>query len=567
MTKTLYIGAKCVPSFYIGSGGSSEWVSGVPLEPLTVVTYNGSWYISKKSVPADAAAPQAGEYWAQVPGYITELDADLIEWIQEHIGDLEDDVEELQGDVTELRDDLNDIGFYPEETIYSIITSHSAILPDGTITSGAGETYGVTNKIDVSAFDHFIITTTMGWGNLLYAFYQSDDTFISGEASPSSGYVTITNKNVPIPVNASYIRVSKTNNPYEIKGAHPYELIVQDDVEKLISAVPTKVKCNDLEFSTIDHKWINASGEFIDTTADTYYITGFVDVSEYAEIYITASANWSNRLYAFYDANEDVVLVGTASENTSTFTTVKNGKVTVPSGAKYIVVAGRASSLMPNVAIFYRYVPIGKWYGKKWVCVGDSLTEQNAATSIHYYDYVSETTDITPIIMGVSGSGYARKADQSQAFYQRISSCPTDADVVTIFGSFNDLGTGLPIGSVDDNGTTTIAGCINKTIDNLQTVIPLVNLGIVAPAPWNTTQPSTSGSAYDYVEMLKAICARRSIPFLDLWRCSNLRPWDADFRAIAYSHDGGNGTHPDENGHKLIASRFKAFLETLLIDL
>lgn len=478
---------------------------------------------------------------------------------------IEQGIQGIDNDTSSIKEELNEVGSHPEIEISPTITYSKAISANGSIVSGAGATFGVTDKIDVEEFDNFVITTTMGWGNLLYAFYGEGDVFISGEASQSSGYTTITDKDIEIPENASYLRVAVSNNPYSIKGVEPYKLDIQDDVVKLKSAVPTKIDYNELSFDNVPQKYINASGEFVYATGDTYYITDFVDVSEYDSVYITASANWSNRLYAFYDANEDVVLVGTASENVGTFTTVENEKVTVPSGAKYIVVAGRTTSLMPNVAIFDRYVPIGKWYGKKWVCVGDSLTEQNAATSIHYYDYVSETTDITPVIMGVSGSGYARKADQNQAFYQRISSCPTDADVVTIFGSFNDLGAGLPIGTVDDTGTDTLAGCINTTINNLQAVIPLVNLGIVAPTPWNTTQPSTSGNAYDYVEMLKAICARRSIPFLDLWRCSNLRPWDADFRAIAYSHDGGSGTHPDENGHKLIAPRFKGFLETLLL--
>lgn len=205
------------------------------------------------------------------------------------------------------------------------------------------------------------------------------------------------------------------------------------------------------------------------------------------------------------------------------------------------------------------------WANKKWTAVGDSLTEANSRTSKHYYEYVSDATGITVNVMGVSGTGYANRQDINQAFYQRISAVPTDSDVVTIFGSFNDLSSGLPIGTLTDSGTTTIAGCINKTIDNLQSVMPLVNLGIVAPTPWANSQPSTSGDAYNYVEMLKAICEHRSIPFLDLWRCSNLRPWDADFRALAYSHDDGGGTHPDETGHMIIAPRFKAFLESLLM--
>ena len=124
MSKTLYIGAKCVPSFYIGSGGSSDWQQGIPFEPLTVVTYEDRWYISKRAVPSNAGAPEAGAYWALVPGYVTdvtpeELQAilDDIEDLQEDAGDLDDlettaktnlvaAVNEVKGETTELKDDL-----------------------------------------------------------------------------------------------------------------------------------------------------------------------------------------------------------------------------------------------------------------------------------------------------------------------------------------------------------------------------------------------------------------------------------------------------------------------------
>ena len=465
---------------------------------------------------------------------------------------------------SELKNDLDSVGSHSTKSIDHTITYNKTINSSGVVITIEGATFGVTNNIYVSDYDSLIITTTNGWGNLLYAFYKDDDTFISGEASSSSGYTTITNKQISIPSDAAYVIISKSNNPFSVSVVYPYELNIKPDFDKLKSAYLTQNIYTDISFTAVGQKYINASGQLTTAVGDTYYISDYVDISSYENVCVTASGNWGNALYAFYDASENVVAVGTIAENASAFTTIIKQNIAVPYGAKYIIVAGRTTSVMPNIQLLNGYAP-APWSNKKWVCVGDSLTEKSANATKKYYDYIADATGITAVDMGVSGSGYARKADQNQAFYQRISDCPTDADVVTIFGSFNDLGAGLPIGSVDDTGTTTIAGCINKTIDNLQTVIPLVNLGIVAPTPWDTTQPSASGNAYDYVSMLKAICERRSIPFLDLWHCSNLRPWDADFRTIAYSHDNGSGTHPDENGHKLIAPRFKGFLETLLL--
>lgn len=309
---------------------------------------------------------------------------------------------------------------------------------------------------------------------------------------------------------------------------------------------------------------INASGTVYTSGSSNYRLAKY-NVTEGKKYWINANSNWGNLLWCFYNSSDAVVELGQATARESADTIITNTEVTAPVGASYILVAYNSTTAPADCKTRTGYVLKGKWEGKKWVCVGDSLTAENNRTTKHYFDYVADATGITAVNMGYSGSGYARLSNENHAFYQRISDCPTDADVVTIFGSFNDLGAGLPIGAVDDTGTDTLAGCINTTITNLQTVIPLVNLGIVAPTPWATAVPATSGEDFNYVEMIKAICAKRSIPYLDLWRCSNLRPWDADFRTLAYSKDDGSGTHPDENGHKLIAPRFKGFLETLLL--
>lgn len=309
---------------------------------------------------------------------------------------------------------------------------------------------------------------------------------------------------------------------------------------------------------------ISANGDIYTTGSNNYRISRY-SVSPGKIYLITATTNWGNALWCYYDSNDSVVEVGTVSASGSDDTTIIDGETTAPVGSAFLIIAYNTTVKNGAVKTQTGYTLGAEWRGKKWVCVGDSLTAENIRTTKHYFDYVADATGITTVNMGYSGSGYARLANENHAFYQRISSCPTDADVVTIFGSFNDLGAGLPLGTVNDIGTDTLAGCINTTITNLQTIIPLVNLGIVAPTPWATAVPDTSGEDFNYVEMIKAICAKRSIPYLDLWRESNLRPWDADFRELAYSKDGGSGTHPDENGHKLIAPRFKAFLETLLM--
>lgn len=208
-----------------------------------------------------------------------------------------------------------------------------------------------------------------------------------------------------------------------------------------------------------------------------------------------------------------------------------------------------------------------KWQGKKWACLGDSLTEKNIRTTKHYHDYIAESTGIAVFNMGVGGTGYKRTEENYTAFYQRAVKLPVDCDVVTIFGSGNDLSVIKQLGTPTDVETTTICGCINKTIDEIIKIKPTVALGIVSPTPWVGNQPTVddSNAMAKYTKALHDICKIRSIPFLDLYHCSNLRPWTSEGRNACYTKDDGNGVHPDENGHKLIAPRFKIFLEQLII--
>ena len=203
--------------------------------------------------------------------------------------------------------------------------------------------------------------------------------------------------------------------------------------------------------------------------------------------------------------------------------------------------------------------------GKEVTFLGDSLTEINDKSTKFYHQYVAEDLGITAINMGRSGTGYKQRDTDGLAFYQRVSSVPTSTDAVVIFGSFNDLSTGIPLGTKSDTTTTTIGGAINTTIDNLFNVDATVPLGIVSPTPWKASVLSDPENNYTkYAKLLKDICSDRGIPFLDLYHSSGLRPWDENYRPLMYSRDNGYGTHPDENGHKLIYPKFREFIKTLI---
>lgn len=208
---------------------------------------------------------------------------------------------------------------------------------------------------------------------------------------------------------------------------------------------------------------------------------------------------------------------------------------------------------------------ISKLDKKVWAVIGDSITDNgNKAATKRYYDLIAEETGCIPVMLGVSGSGYSNGNGGTQQFYNRIDKIPENADIITIHGSVNDYG--ADFGNPSDTGTDTLAGCINTTIDRILKKIPDAHLGIMSPlpaggepnTPWNHTDEN---KAEKFTLLLETICRNRSIPFLDLYHTSNLRPWDDEFNKKFFMN--GDGCHPNDGGHKLFYRRVLSFIESL----
>lgn len=67
-----YVGARYVPKFFVGVGGSPEWVAGIPYEALTVVTYLNNSYTSKKPVPVGVDILNT-DYWVCTANFSSQL--------------------------------------------------------------------------------------------------------------------------------------------------------------------------------------------------------------------------------------------------------------------------------------------------------------------------------------------------------------------------------------------------------------------------------------------------------------------------------------------------------------
>ena len=214
-----------------------------------------------------------------------------------------------------------------------------------------------------------------------------------------------------------------------------------------------------------------------------------------------------------------------------------------------------------------------RWKDKKWCVIGDSLTASNSTAIKKYFDYIFESTGIEVENYGKGGTGYANPNGANGNFIDRMDDIPTDCDVYTIFGSFNDVAYGrsnnIDIGLPSDTGNTTMCGYFNSAFDALYARIPLANVGVIAPCPWRYCNRVVTGAneiyASNYADALEAVCKRRSIPYLNLYDESGMRPWDDDFRLLMYTHSSDDGVHPNELGHEKLSTKIRLFLESLML--
>lgn len=291
-----------------------------------------------------------------------------------------------------------------------------------------------------------------------------------------------------------------------------------------------------------------------DGNIDTY--TGHymeVDVEAGERYRLTSNHGIALRMYVLKNSNGDVIeYYPTGSEPTVTDTKEVNIPV---DGTLYLNTYNTAVTAIAKADGLIVDSTGEGMTNKTWYALGDSIT----AYSQGYHSIIASETGVDVTNGGVSGSGYMRPIN-NQTFVDRANLSKT-YDMVTVFGSVNDMQyVAEHLGTETDTGTSTLGGCFNTLIDNLY-ASNNYHIGIISPIPNNSYagNPVHEGSFSQYVELLGKVCKRRGVPFLDLWHCSNMQPWDEDF-ASEYMQDN---THPNAKGHAIFAPRIKSFIESL----
>jgi hypothetical protein len=416
---------------------------------------------------------------------------------------------------------------------------------------------------DVTPGTTYAVGGRYGWDACGCLWIDAGDHPIADSVYPNGTYAQ-TDKHFDIIITAPENAAKLAVNGYKVTKRDAYLASIEDvpsDVEYVISEV---------EPTWVTGKYLNVFDRTEGVIASAMYCR--IEVSGGETYVVQSSSNYYGRAWAIYDINDNLVSYYTSED------TFANDVLVMPEGAYELVVNGLYTGGTRHIVNFSRILKVERvpvraktaHTDRKWCAIGDSITDPNTLVSNNYHmpnyvDFVSERLGLTATNKGIGGTGYlANNGGVSTTFAQRALTIDADTDIVTVFGTLNDcympdLAIGTP---ADAPGSSTVCGQVKQTLVNIWATAPSAVAIIVTPCPFPAgNEVNTQGSLYqvtkDYVDALVAVARMYSVPVLDLFHESNVRPWDQAFKSTNYLND--DGQHLNSRAHlRYIAPKFEA---------
>ena len=197
-------------------------------------------------------------------------------------------------------------------------------------------------------------------------------------------------------------------------------------------------------------------------------------------------------------------------------------------------------------------------YGKKFGVLGDSMVAGHSLSfSQTWAAKLGLRNNMTVVNYGINGTLITPDGG-GDSMLERYSAMDDDCEYVCVFGGTNDQTSAIPIGLDDDsyaNGGTeeTFKGALNDLCDGLLTKYPDKKIFFITPYRRNTT-------IVNYVDAIKAICLKYSIPVFDNYTNGGVC-WSNSAQVTALTL--GNTNHLNEDGHEYASYKYEAFMNAL----
>ena len=195
------------------------------------------------------------------------------------------------------------------------------------------------------------------------------------------------------------------------------------------------------------------------------------------------------------------------------------------------------------------------------LCGGDAFSY--TFTEKTFVDLVTEWTGMNLSNLSESNSGFKERSDTY--YYKRLTEWQSGhssimPDVFLFFGNMNDAqtDTDLQVGTKEDvSGTDTLYGLMRQYIEKVIELYPTTQIGFITSPPRRRTFGSNVCYGHNFyeewIEAQKYLCEEYSIPFLDLYHNSFIRPTNEANLAYFFPDEETKGTHFNQEGHNRVA--------------
>lgn len=192
---------------------------------------------------------------------------------------------------------------------------------------------------------------------------------------------------------------------------------------------------------------------------------------------------------------------------------------------EYIVICGQTRYVNNNAPIlsddelkdiiifekdeFYNNVKESPLYGKRITLMGDSLAHGSiTGNDCVWLHHLALKYNMIEHNLGINGSAFTQGCGSGTPMCERYAQIP-ESDIIVVEGGANDKNDNAPIGTVSDTTPTTFAGAVYTVINGIRSMYPKSK--IVFLTDYNR-YPSRWAA---YVDMMKNVCARYSVPCFD----------------------------------------------------
>lgn len=277
-------------------------------------------------------------------------------------------------------------------------------------------------------------------------------------------------------------------------------------------------------------------------------------------------SNLSHTQYYFFDIDKNHVGTTTFVTNPQRFVPSVNGYLLIKiiKHENPIVLEGTDIDTCKEDTLKIqkdKVQPISKWYGKKWLCIGDSITtDTKQYADVGYAKLISR--ELGMILTNVSVSGKT-----VSYFYDDMNGYPNDFDLITVMLGANNHGYNCAIGALNDddykNGTydsgSSFYAQTQLLYEKLRAKYPksvIMFIGLIKR--WAPTETSNNKDGYminaqgnttqAFCEALQKVCNWYSIPYVDVY--NTIDPRSLINRQTFFCGET-DGTHPNDIGHAL----------------